>query len=159
MQRASLQSLAVTSLFSHDPRTRNAARLYDARSGVLGPSGCNQVPFGVAPSDGRVAASEKASYIEHAERAAIYRAAREGFATDGCELIALWAACPDCARAIINAGITAVHTSAATFAATPERWKLTVDRGLAMLDEAGVDIVFHRDLGVTILFNGEEMEL
>ena len=159
MASDSLYNLAAFSAFSHDPRTQNAARLYEPDTGLFSSTGYNQVPSRLDPLDGRLGASGKVIYVEHAERAAIYTAAREGFRTSGCEMHALWAACPECARAIICAGIVRVHTCAATFSATPKRWKLTVMRGLAMLDEAGVDVVFHRDLGTTIRFDGKELEI
>lgn len=159
MQRDSLRSLAAFSMFSHDPRTHNAARLYDPRTGLFGPTGYNQVPAWLEPLDGRVGPAGKHTYIEHAERDVIYTAARLGWRTEGCELHSVWAACPECARAIIASGITEVHTAAATYSATPERWKLKVRKGLAMLEEASVEVVFYRSLGVSILFNGEELEL
>ena len=159
MPRASLCNLASFSAFSHDPRTQNAARLYEPGTGLFSSARYNQVPEPLTPLEGRLGASGKVIYVEHAERAAIYAAAREGFSTDGCEMHTLWAACPECARAIICAGIVRVHTPAATFSATPRRWKLQVMSGLAMLEEAGVDVVFHRDLGATILFDGKELML
>lgn len=144
---------------SDDPRTHNAARLYEPLSGLFGPVVTNQVPRRLSAVRGRLRASVKAAYIEHAERAAIYSAATEDWVSGGCELHCLWAACPDCARAIILAGIQTVHTAAATFSATPDRWRLQVRQGLGMLDEAGVEVVFHRNVGGSILFNGAELEL
>lgn len=155
----SLAYLASAAVLSDDPRTHNAARLYEPFSGLFGPVVANQVPRCLSAHRGRLRPPEKACYIEHAERAAIYAAATEEWGSSGCELHCLWAACPDCARAIMLAGIRTVHTAAATFAATPDRWRLQVRTGLAMLEEAGVDVVFHRKVGGSILFNGEELEI
>jgi len=155
----SLQQLASIAWFSDDPRTQNAAVVVDTETHFRYGIALNSVTYHTEDEDERVKTGLKATYVEHAERAAIYRAAKEGWSCDGCEMHALWAACPDCARAIISSGITAVHTCEATYAATPERWRLTVRRGLAMLEEAGVEVVFHRNIGISILFNGEELDL
>ena len=45
-------------------------------------------------------------YTEHAERNAIYSAARNGVKLDGCIIYLSWFPCADCARAIIQCGIT-----------------------------------------------------
>lgn len=47
-------------------------------------------------------------WIEHAERNAIYNAARAGTATENCTLYADITPCMDCARAIVQAGIVEV---------------------------------------------------
>lgn len=53
---------------------------------------------------------EKYYWFEHAERNAIYNAARIGVSTEGCRMYLTcgWP-CADCARAIINAGILGIH--------------------------------------------------
>jgi dCMP deaminase len=47
-------------------------------------------------------------WIEHAERNAIYNAARAGTGLEGCTLYAGLTPCMDCARAIVQAGIVEV---------------------------------------------------
>jgi dCMP deaminase len=79
---------------------------------IVDPSGCrvavafNAFPRGVdeAPSD-RHERPAKYKWTEHAERNAIYEAAREGTPTDGCTMFVSWYPCADCARAIIQSGI------------------------------------------------------
>ena len=53
---------------------------------------------------------EKYQWTEHAERNAIYNAARNGVALEGARLYLNWGGCPcsDCARAIIQVGIQEV---------------------------------------------------
>lgn len=46
------------------------------------------------------------SWTEHAERNAIYNAAKLGIALEGCIAYVNWYPCTDCARAIVQAGIT-----------------------------------------------------
>jgi len=50
-------------------------------------------------------------WIEHAERNAICNAARAGTATAGCTLYVELMPCMDCARAVVQAGITEVVIS------------------------------------------------
>jgi dCMP deaminase len=44
-------------------------------------------------------------WTEHAERNAIFQAARVGFALEGCTMYLPWFPCMDCARAIVQSGI------------------------------------------------------
>lgn len=100
---------------------------------------------------------EKYLYIEHAERLAIAAAHTQGVSTYGASLFALWAACPDCARAIITAGIRDVYTHAFYRENPNPRWDLTVPD--EMLAEAGVRLhIVDFDVmggGDPVLFNGQ----
>ncbi|SFQ05342.1 deoxycytidylate deaminase [Tranquillimonas alkanivorans] len=74
-------------------------------------SGYNGLPRGVsADDDARFdrASGEKFFWIEHAERNAIYNAARAGVAVEGCTIYVNRFPCADCARAIIQSGIARV---------------------------------------------------
>ena len=78
---------------------------------------------------------------EHAERHAIYSAASQGHQTLGTTMFCPWAACPDCARAIILAGIHKVVVHKQRMALTPSRWAMRVNVGLLILADAGVKVV------------------
>lgn len=156
---ADLLRLAAVSAreFSDDPRTQNGAVL--ARRNEIVVWAANTSPT-VLWSKQRSQPPQKYTYIEHAERAAIYKAAMAGWATGGASLYCVWFACPDCARAIIAAGIYEVVGHAATRNATPERWLAAVLTGESMLREAGVSLRWLAEpLGVKILFDGKEMSL
>lgn len=102
----------------------------------------------------------KYSFIEHAERNAIYQAARKGIATHNATLYCPWFACCDCARAIILAGISRVVGHVKTRVLTPDRWKESVALADQMFQEAGVEIsLLDEVLGVRYRFNGEWFEL
>jgi len=58
--------------------------------------------------DERCARPEKYIWTEHAERNAIYAAARIGTALKGCKIYVTGLPCYDCARAIIQSGIIEV---------------------------------------------------
>ncbi len=80
-------------------------------------------------------------YMEHAERGAIYSAAANGISTRGATLICPWAACYDCARAIVAAGITKLVRHANASALTTERWAESVFFGDVLMEAAGVEII------------------
>lgn len=74
-------------------------------------SGYNGLPRGVSDADDARfdrASGEKFHWFEHAERNAIYNAARVGTPVEGCTIYVNRFPCADCARAIIQSGITAV---------------------------------------------------
>jgi dCMP deaminase len=69
--------------------------------------GYNGFPRGIDDGqDARHSSPTKYLWTEHAERNAIYGAARLGIATNGCEMFLSWFPCMDCARAIVQAGIS-----------------------------------------------------
>ena len=85
---------------------------------VVGPghevrsTGYNGLPRGVSGHDDSRfdrASGEKFSWFEHAERNAIYNAARAGVAIAGCTIYVNRFPCADCARAIIQSGIVCVE--------------------------------------------------
>jgi dCMP deaminase len=80
----------------------------------------------------------KYKVTEHAERAAIYEAARLGICTDGLIMVCPWAACPDCARAIKLAGIRSVVVHKQAHDRTPPRWREETALGLEILCGGGV---------------------
>lgn len=143
---------------SDDPHTQNGAVLAPA-SGFVSVA-ANHVPAGLAVTTSRLERPRKYGFIEHAERSAIYSAARCGTKTAGSTLYCCWFACRDCARAIICAGIKEVVGHVKTRTLTPGRWEDEVLAGEAMLREAGVALRWLScPLGVTIKFNGEDLEL
>lgn len=79
----------------------------------------------------------KYAYIEHAERNAVYNAARVGIALADCTCYIPGLPCSDCARALIQCGITEVVCGSNVI---PERWRAGCEPALVMLDEADVMI-------------------
>lgn len=120
----------------------------------------NWLPLGVRREDARLEAPEKYRWIEHAERAVIYKAAQSGCMVAGATLYAPWFACPDCARALIGAGVSRVVGMLSLRQATPARWENEIRTAETMLSEAGVGMKWLPDrLGVTIRFDGKEFDL
>ena len=117
---------------------------------VVGPddevrsTGTNGFPRGIDDDvEARHRAPEKYAWTEHAERNAIYNAARIGVSTAGCTLYATAFPCMDCARAIVQSGIALIVTPG------PPEDDSTFDahypRVTRMLTEAGVRLVRWED--------------
>lgn len=127
---------------SLDPSTQNGGLLVDQDGRVLA-ADHNHFPHGVKGTAERWDRSVKLRWIEHAERNTCYAAGRSGLKTKGLIMVCPWAACMDCARAIIQCGIKALVVHKQAMDRTPERWKADVDEALGMLREAGVEIVYY----------------
>jgi dCMP deaminase len=109
--------------------------------------GVNSLPNEVGSQHGsRLKRDEKYLWIEHAERNAIYAAAREGKSLDGCTLYADLLPCMDCARAIIQSGIGAIVVCKDQMDNyRSDRYTDQHELAGLMLREAGVEI---RQIGV-----------
>jgi len=79
-------------------------------------------------------------YTEHAERNAIYAAARNGISLEGTTMYIRWFPCADCARAIIQSGISKLVCSKPNFD-TPT-WGVHFVAALEMLEESGVELIY-----------------
>lgn len=129
---------------STDPSTQNGAIIlisnFPSDNHGIRCSGANHFPRGVKETGDRWERPIKYSYVEHAERNAIFKAARLGLPTEGATMYVPWFACADCARAIIQAGIVEVVGDARTNKMMPQdcRWKETIEIAYGMFDEAGV---------------------
>lgn len=97
---------------------------------------CNTFPAGVADTAQRHLGDGRLIWMEHAERNAIYAAARSGRSTDGATLASTYFPCTDCARAIVQAGIRRLIT----LAPDPDDpvWGASFGPSETMLREAGV---------------------
>lgn len=140
--------------YSPDPVTQTAAIIY--KDDELIAAEYNRFPNGVNEFEYRWTET-KYFHVEHAERNAIYRAARLGKATLGATMYAPYAACHDCARGIIQSGIrTLVHYPFEI----PERWERSIKLGSVMLREALVEVIQVKpDVGTTIRFNGKVIDI
>lgn len=130
---------------SRDPSTHVGSVIVDADN-VLVSTGYNSLPRGIDPDmyNKRLSRQdgEKYYWIEHAERNAIYNAARRGTVLRGCKLYVPWTPCTDCARAIIQSGISEVivHKNGQEFydKNTDGKWRKSEQRVRDMFVEAGV---------------------
>ena len=103
-------------------------------------TGFNGFPRGVRDDiEERHLRETGAKYIwsSHAERNAIYNAARIGVAVKGCVIYVPWFPCIECAKAIIQSGICELVAYADVLDA---KWGPEFKVALTMFDEAGVKI-------------------
>jgi dCMP deaminase len=93
--------------WSSDPSTK-------VGSVIVGPTndvraiGYNGLPRNIEDDQGLFERPLKDFWIEHAERNAIYTAARIGVPLPGCRMYVSWFPCAECARAIVQVGISEV---------------------------------------------------
>lgn len=129
---------------SDDPSTQVGAVLVNA-TGTIVSTGFNIFPIGVKRTEKRTQRPNKYLYTEHAERNAILNAAKMGIKTDGLIMVCAWAACADCARAIINSGIKAVirHPHNGLTGGIKDRWNESMIAGDKMFYESGVIVIEH----------------
>lgn len=139
---------------SDDPRTHNGAVVV-ARDFVC--SGANGLPYGVKPLPERLEPNNKKYWFIHAEMDAILRA---GTQTRGATLYSPWCACCDCAKAIIASRILRVVAHKEMHDRTPEFWRESIEIGVQMLEEAGIEYVrvTGKVGGITNLMRGEVWE-
>jgi len=125
----------AAALLSRDKTTKLGAVV--VRDRVVLATGFNGFPRGVWGADEkRYERPEKYFWTEHAERNAIYCAARVGHALQGGTLYCRWLPCVDCARAVIQAGIQEI----VYWEGTPERWAENMERSWAMFKETGTRV-------------------
>lgn len=107
--------------------------------------------------------SSKYDYIEHAERAVIYRCVSKGLTTLNTTMYCPFIACPDCARAIVMAGIKCVVGHKTIWDLLPDRWKDRCEIGTSILKAADIGVCLYEgkvlnDGEFKIRFNGELIE-
>lgn len=107
-----------------------------------GPYGYNGFPRAVDDDrEERHERPNKYDWTEHAERNAIFNAARVGAAVEGCTMYVTHFPCVDCTRAIIQVGIKRVVVDKASMGGDfGLRWEDGRDVSKQMFEEAGVGI-------------------
>jgi dCMP deaminase len=109
-------------------------------------TGYNSFPRGIRDDKKeRQERPEKYYWFEHAERNAIYNAARIGVSTKGTTMyLSCGVPCSDCARGIINAGIVRIFCEKGG-GTERIKWVESAERSWEMFDEAGVNVCFYDD--------------
>ncbi len=131
-------------LKSKDQSTQIGAVIVGTDNEVLS-TGYNSFPRGLDDSlQERQERPEKYFWFEHAERNAIYNAARVGTPLKG-SIIYLTSGlpCMDCARGIVNSGIKEVYCKSECTTKNKEKWEESQRKSLQLLYECGVKVVFY----------------
>jgi deoxycytidylate deaminase len=140
---------------SPDTSTKNGAVLV-AKTHVIGVS-CNTFPNKVTSIlDDR---DEKLCRITHAERGAIFNAIKTGYYVPGSILYCPFAACTDCANAIIECRVSELITLTKTIT-SPSKWIDNVKKAYKILEEAGVKLtLIDEPLGMKMWRGGKEIDV
>ena len=126
----------VIGSWSKDRSTKVGCVIVGAANQMLA-SGYNGFPRGVDDDvDARHERPAKYFWTEHAERNAIFNAARTGTALEGSVMYLPWFPCCDCARAIAQAGVAVLV--ARPHSVHEPRWGEQFAVSAQILDEAGV---------------------
>lgn len=125
--------------WSKDKSTQTSAVIIDPESNSILSIGYNGFPRGVNDQvEERYDRPLKYKYTEHAERNAIYNAARNGIKLKGSVMYLQWYPCCDCARAIIQSGISTLFCGKPNF--DDERWGEDFKITEVLLREGGIQV-------------------
>lgn len=130
---------------SKDPHTKFGCLIVDPENGIK-VTGYNSFPRGINDNvPERLERPLKYTFIEHAERNALYQAARTGIALNGCRIYMMWYPCSPCARGLIQCGIAEIiindrDDNPWKTKESLSRWSEDMKYAMEMLSEAGVEI-------------------
>lgn len=140
---------ALAATWSKDRSRTCGAVIVDNRNALVS-IGWNGFPRGVNDDvEARHERPAKYKWTEHAERNAIYNAAANGHPTKGCTMYLPWYPCADCARAIIQSGITAVVCVEPDW--SDPVWAADFEMVREMLAECGLESRFVGGIAVQVM--------
>lgn len=127
---------------SPDPSTQNAAVLVNQNGPITSTYSVNEFPYGVKYDEVRWERPGKYQWVEHAERNCLYAAASIGIPTYGKVMVCPWAACADCARAIVQCRLQRLVTMKPQDSDTNLRWQESIGVAMTILDEGEIPVTF-----------------
>jgi dCMP deaminase len=149
----------MANLFSKDQSTKVGALFIMPQTYEIITLGYNGMPRGInEDNDSRWERPVKYDFTEHAERNAIFNAARTGTSLLGSICIVTLFPCCDCARGIIQSGakmIVSLDPFTNVDQEILERWGPKWKISIEMLEEAGVQICYLKEDDVKM--NNDEM--
>lgn len=135
-----IQHAILASSKSKDPSTQVGCVIVSQDNQLLS-SGFNGFPRGIDElDDKRWERPIKYSFVEHAERNAVFNAARYGIALKGAKAYLNWSPnpCEACSRALIQAGIVEIIGTDVPFAGKGKGVFYDIDVGQKMFQECGI---------------------
>lgn len=136
-----LMRLAVEISAASTDRSRKVGAVIADAEGCILATGINEFPRGVERQiESRHERPVKYWWTEHAERNAIYSAARIGVPLQGATIFIPWFPCVDCARAIVQSGISRVVARAPDL--NDLNWGEQFKVSLCILREGGLELTF-----------------
>jgi len=152
----------MANTFSKDESTKVAALFIAPLTHEILTLGYNGMPRGIDETRlERLERPLKYEYFEHAERNAIFNAARTGTSLKNSICIVTLFPCSDCARGIIQSGskmVISLDPLKVNDEQTIERWKDKWSTSKTMLEEAGV-VIYFLDKTDVLLSLGKDIEL
>ena len=140
MNTEALLDAAIIAARQSPNRQRRVGAVLLPLGGTEPLSTCNTFPRGVQDTDLRHQGNGRLIWQEHAERNAIYAAAKAGIALDGASLASSYFPCVECARAIVQSGIRHVHTIPPDL--SDPVWGESFIYSRTVLQEGGVEMHF-----------------
>jgi len=131
-------------LKSKDERTQIGAVIVGDGNEIVS-TGYNSFPRNIDDNiDERQVRPEKYYWIEHAERNAIYNAARIGVSLLNTTMyLTCGIPCSDCSRGIISSGIKKIYCKTEDTTRNREHWDEHAKRSRQMFKESGVEVIFY----------------
>lgn len=129
---------------SKDQSTQIGAVIVGEDKEVLS-TGYNSFPRGLDDSLlERQERPEKYFWMEHAERNAIYNAARIGVSLKNSTIyLTSGLPCMDCARGIVNSGIKTVYCKQVCTTKNKDKWDESQKKSIELLGECDVDVIYY----------------
>lgn len=139
MNDADYMRAAIRASVASTDRSRKVGCVIVNDLGIVA-EGYNAFPVGVMDVEERHARPEKYFWTEHAERSAIYEAAKNGVSLRDSTIYVPWFPCMDCARAIALSGVKEI------VAVRPDlsdpKWGPDFQRVETFFREVGVEVRF-----------------
>lgn len=134
-----MEMAQLISTWSKDRTTKVGCVITDINRTVKA-TGYNGIPRGCSDEveERHDRNGPKYKWAEHGERNAIYSAARNGVTVEDCTLYTTMFPCADCARGIIQSGISTLVTFKPDMA--NDTWAQHFQAAMEMLHEAGVRV-------------------
>ena len=130
------QAHAVAATFSKDPDRKVGAVIY--RDSYPLSFGYNGIIRGYP--DDLVFASDKLIYTEHAEKNAIFNAARNNINIMGASIACTFHPCHECARAIVQSGIKRLVCPPPSDEDMNGKWASSIDAATRMFSVCGINV-------------------
>jgi dCMP deaminase len=128
--------------WSKDPSTKCGCVLVKDRRVIA--TGYNGFPANISDTFERYNNRDfKLAAVVHAEKNALFNAAKNGSTTEGCTAYITWPPCCQCASALIQAGVTLVVCPNPNTA--PTRWVENFLLANELLFEAGVTVLYYSE--------------
>lgn len=140
--RRFLELAGVIASWSKDPSKKVGCVITGPEKQILA-TGFNGMPRNVNDNvDDRYETPTKYYYFEHAERNAVFNAARHGVCLRGCTAYSTFITCSDCARALIQSGIYRLVVPGIEETIGKTKWTESWTHAYTMLIESGMKIDF-----------------